>query len=211
MKKKRSNKMQNMLKVTRLREPRANTISTNVFFASRKMDEQVWCESNLEWDVAYLLDHHPQVRGYCEQAIELQWSKSKWIPDFVVLIEENFQYKILIIEVKYMKNLLENKENLIQKYYETEEYIRLEQNNLRNSLSKYPVSTVEFCVVNEKLSQQSFYIHNIRKLHPNHPEKNVQDKIIPEIENIFATQQTMKLGILYKILTQCKKLSTPPK
>ena len=50
-----------MLKLSPLREPRANQISTSIYFYSRKLKRQVWCESNLEWDVAILLEHDPLV------------------------------------------------------------------------------------------------------------------------------------------------------
>lgn len=68
----RKNNLRKMLNVSRLRKPRDNAISTNTLLASRKLNNPVWCESSLERDVAYLLDHHPQDREYCEQAIELK-------------------------------------------------------------------------------------------------------------------------------------------
>ena len=93
-----------LLELIPLREPRANQISTSIFFYSPKLNRQVWCESNLEWDTAILLDHARSVLEYCEQSIELQWSKSTWVPDFVAIVEQDGQYSIIIIEVKY-KNL----------------------------------------------------------------------------------------------------------
>jgi len=90
-----------MLKEKPLREPRANQISTSIYFYSKKLGRQVWCESNLEWDVAIIIEIDPTVMDYCEQAIELKWSKSTWTPDFVVLIRRNNEYIIQIIEVKY--------------------------------------------------------------------------------------------------------------
>jgi len=113
-----------MLTVSPLRKPKANTISTNIFFYSKKMDRQIWWESNLEWDVALLLEHDPTVLEYCEQAITLKWSKSDWIPDFVAHIEHNHEIKALIIEVKYISELLEKRATLEQKYEETSVWIK---------------------------------------------------------------------------------------
>ena len=102
-----------LLQLKSLREPRANQISTSIFFHSPKSNKQVLCESNFEWNTAIILDQNPSVLEYCEQSIELQWSKSTWIPDFVALIEEDEQYTMLILEVKYMQELLGDKDHFI--------------------------------------------------------------------------------------------------
>jgi putative transposase len=153
-----------MLKIKPLREPRANKISTTVFFFSKKLGRQVWCESNAEWDVAILLDHALFVVDYCEQGIELEWSKSKWIPDFVLLFKNGDEYVIFIIEVKYLKDLIENREEFRQKYMETREWIKVNTKKLASRLTDLPVKKVEFLVVTDQIINQSFRTQNLRKL-----------------------------------------------
>lgn len=147
-----------------LRKPRANQISTSVFFYSPKLDRQVWCESNLEWDTAIVLDQEPSIIDFCEQAIELEWSKSKWIPDFVAITESNGEYRLLIIEVKYMKDLLKEKDHFSQKFSETKKWIEAHQKELTAAATSLPVSGVDFLVVTDLILQQSFRVRNCRKL-----------------------------------------------
>lgn len=59
--------------------------------------------------MAIFINVDPSVIDYCEQADELKWSKSTWIPDFVGLLEENGYYIILVIEIKYIINLIKKK------------------------------------------------------------------------------------------------------
>ena len=145
-----------MLKLKPLRKPRANQISTSIFFYSHKLQRQVWCESNLEWDVAILLEHDPHVIDYCEQAIELKWSKSTWIPDFAVLIQHNNHYDILILEVKYLSELIEKRANLKQKYEETKKWLRKQKSLLSGKISDLPIRNIEFIVVTDHTVNQSF-------------------------------------------------------
>ena len=112
-----------LLKLQSLRTPRANQISTSIYFHSPKVNRQVWCESNLEWDCAIALDQNPQVLDYCEQSIKLKWSKSEWIPDFVALVQEDEEFHLYIIEIKYMQELLTKRDHYIQKYNETTDWV----------------------------------------------------------------------------------------
>lgn len=81
------------------------------------------------------MDHDPFVLDYCEQSIELQWSKSTWIPDFVAIVENQDEYHILILEVKYLQELLTNKNHFIQKYDETQEWIKQNFNKLARQIT----------------------------------------------------------------------------
>ena len=120
----------------------------NIYFLFRSLDK----------------DQDPSVLEYCEQSIELQWSKSTWIPDFVALIEEDDQYTMLILEVKYMQELLEDKEHFIQKYDETRDWIAQNFSILATSFTKLPISRIELIIVTDLVLQQSFRVRNCRKL-----------------------------------------------
>ncbi|MFX1283295.1 MAG: Mu transposase C-terminal domain-containing protein [Promethearchaeota archaeon] len=153
-----------MLKTSPLHTPKANQISTTIFFYSKKLRRQVWCQSNLEWDVAILLEHDPFVKSYCEHGIELKWSKSVWTPDFVVFLKIDERYKILIIEVKYLKDLLEKKMEFIKKFSETQKWIDENRNDLSNQITDINNVDIEFIVVTDQIVNQSFRIYNLRKL-----------------------------------------------
>ena len=147
-----------------LRIPRANQISTSVFFYSPKMNRQIWCESNLEWDTAIILDQDPSILEFWEQSIELQWSKSTWIPDFVSLMEAEGKYKILIIEVKYLQELLGDRDHYLQKFTETEEWIRQNFTQIVSQITKLPITQIELLIITDQILHQSFRVRNCRKL-----------------------------------------------
>jgi len=175
-----------LLKLKSLREPRANQISTSIFFHSPKIGRQIWCESNLEWDTAIALDYDPFVLDYCEQSIELHWSKSKWIPDFVALVENKGEYHILILEVKYLQELLEDKEHFIQKYDETQEWILQNFKPLANQITSLPVSSIELIIATDQSLQQSFRVRNCRKLIQAMIENNYNADVYQKINDILS-------------------------
>lgn len=153
-----------MLKINPLHTPKANRISTTIFFYSKKLRRQVWCQSNLEWDIAVLLEHDPSVVSYCEHSIELKWSKSHWTPDFVVLLQSGKIFKILIIEVKYLKDLINKKDMFLQKFSETKKWISENKKSLLNKITNINNAELEFLVVTDQIINQSFRIYNLRKL-----------------------------------------------
>jgi putative transposase len=175
-----------LLHLKSLREPRANKISTSVFFYSPKLNRQVWCESNLEWDTAIVLDHDPSILEYCEQSIELHWSKSNWTPDFVALLEKNGEYKILILEVKYLQELLGDRDHYIQKYSETKEWIQQNFDLIAKQVTKLPIKQIEFHIVTDLILQQSFRVRNCRKLIQAVIEKEPDYLISENIRHIMS-------------------------
>lgn len=200
--------MMSLLQLKSLREPRANQISTTIFFHSPKLNRQVWCESNLEWDTAIILDQDPSVLEYCEQSIELQWSKSTWIPDFVALIEEDEQYTILILEVKYMQELLEDKEHFIQKYDETRDWITQNFSMLATSFTKLPISRIELIIVTDLVLQQSFRVRNCRKLIQAIIENSYDFQIAQNIRDIMRGVAFITLESLVKSINALKRNNT---
>jgi putative transposase len=190
-----------MLRIKPLREPRANKISTTVWYYSRRLGRQVWCESNLEWDVAIVIDSDPLVVEYCEQSIELEWSKGKWIPDFVVLLKDGDSYKILIIEVKYVKELLENYKWFKQKYDETRKYISMNKKKLISEITNERVNEIEFIVVTDKIINQSFRVQNLRKLMEASINPRHHVEIKPNVEAIMTRRPMIKLGELFQALS----------
>jgi hypothetical protein len=189
-----------MLKIKPLREPRANKISTTVFSFSKKLGRQVWCESNAEWDVAILLDHALFVVDYCEQGIELEWSKSKWIPDFVVLFKEGDEYVILIIEVKYLRELLEKKEEFKQKYTETRKWIKTNFKKLASRMTDLPVKRIEFLVVTDQIINQSFRVQNLRKLMQATINVKYYVEIQKHVNAIFSVNPRIELNNLVQAI-----------
>ncbi|MFW9971017.1 MAG: Mu transposase C-terminal domain-containing protein [Candidatus Odinarchaeota archaeon] len=189
-----------MLKIKPLRKPRANQYSTTVYFYSRKLNRYVWCESNLEWDVAILIDVDPSTIDYCEQAIELKWSKSTWIPDFVVLLEENGRYIILIIEVKYIIDLINNKKELKKKYSETKNWIEENKNKIVKNLTDYPIERIEFLVVTDKIIKQSFRIQNFRKFIQASVESEFYFQIESQIKDILKKNPKIRFIDLVNLL-----------
>jgi putative transposase len=168
-----------LLRLQSLREPRVNQISTSVYFYSPKINRQIWCESNLEWDTAIILDQDPMVIEYIEQGIELSWSKSNWIPDFVALIESNGEYRILIIEVKYIQELVSKRDEFLQKYSETQQWIKANFEILAKQITKLPISQIDFIIVTDIVLQQSFRVKNCRKL----IQAVIEDKIDYQIHH----------------------------
>ena len=168
-----------------LREPRANQISTSIYFYSPKLNRQVWCESNLEFDAAIVLDHDPCVLEYCEQSVELEWSKSKWIPDFVAVLEVNGKYKVFILEIKYMKELLGDKRRFKQKFSETQQWIDSHKHELSKQITSLPVQSIELLIVTELVLQQSFRVRNLRKLVQSEIENQYDFALSLEMEKIM--------------------------
>jgi hypothetical protein len=196
--------MMSLLQLKSLRKPRANQISTSIFFYSPKLNRQVWCESNLEWDTGITLDQHPSVLEYCEQSIELRWSKSTWIPDFVALVEEDGQYTILILEVKYLQELIGEKEHFIQKYDETREWIKQNFKTIASTLTKLPISRIEFIVVTDLVLQQSFRVRNCRKLIQALIEDNYNYVIAQQIQDVMQGTAFLPLDSLVRSIDAIK-------
>ena len=192
--------MMSILTLKCLRTPRANQISTSIFFYSPKLNRQVWCESNLEWDMAILLDQNPTVIDYCEQAIEVEWSKSKWTPDFVAIIDENGQFKVLIIEIKYLQELLGDREHYVQKYTETKEWIQKNAAILKSKISNVPIAEIEFLIVTDAVLQQSFRIRNYRKLIQAKIEGTIDVFIQQKIRGIMQNMAQIPLQTLLNLL-----------
>lgn len=76
---------------------------------SIKNNNIVQFESSLERDYVYLLEYDDNIREYCEQPIIIEYLdkgfQRKYIPDFLV---KNYNGDIILIEVKYQKDLLLN-------------------------------------------------------------------------------------------------------
>lgn len=195
-----------MLKLNPLREPRANQISTTVFFYSKKIGRQVWCESNLEWDVAIILDHEPFVVDYCEQAIELEWSKSKWVPDYVVLFKNGNEFIIFIIEVKYLRNLLENREIFKLKYTETKKWLKKNAKDLIPTITDFPVKKIELLIITDQIINQSFRVQNLRKL----MEASINPKYYIEIKKHVKAILALNPKIKLKKLVEAVNLKSLP-
>ncbi len=193
-----------LLQLKSLRKPRANQISTSIFFHSPKLNRQVWCESNLEWDAAIILDQDPSVLEYCEQSIELHWSKSTWIPDFVALVENDDQYTILILEVKYLQELIGEKEHFIQKYDESRKWIKQNYDAIASALTKLPISRIEFIVVTDMVLQQSFRVRNCRKLIQAIIEDNYNYVIAQQIQDILQGTAFLPLDSLARSIDAIK-------
>ncbi len=154
-----------MLKCKPLRNITANKVSSTIFFYSRKKQRQIKCESTLEWSTAIVIEHEPLLIDYCEQAIELKWSRSNWTADFVVLLEnEENSYDILIIEVKYLKDLLADQDHFKMKYSESIDWIRENKNKIISQITNFQVRKIEFLVVTDQIINQSFRMQNLREL-----------------------------------------------
>ncbi len=199
-----------LLSLHRLREPRANQISTSIFFHSPKIGRQIWCESNLEWDTAILLDHAPSVIEYCEQAIELHWSKSSWIPDFVALLKKGEEFHALIIEVKYLQDLLQEKDHFEQKYLETEEWISHNFSRLSSQISKLPITKIDFLVVTDQTLHQSFRVRNCRKLIQAVIEDDIDYLVHNKVQSILKGNKSITLNSLGKSVTALSKIEDFP-
>ena len=195
-----------LLSLKPLRKPRANQISTSIFFHSPKLGRHVWCESNLEWDTAIILDHDPFVLDYCEQSVELQWSKSTWTPDFVAIVENQDEYHILILEVKYLQELLTNKDHYIQKYDETQEWIKQNFNQLARQITSLPVSSIDLIIATDQSLQQSFRVRNCRKLIQTLIEQNVDLNICQKIRDIISGMNQIPLKSLANSIQSILKL-----
>ena len=150
--------------------------------------------------MAILLEHDPTVIDYCEQAIELKWSKSTWIPDFVVLLKNGNEYIILIIEVKYLTNLLENKKEFEHKYSDTELWIEQNKNSILQQLTDKPIKRVEFLVVTDQIINQSFRINNCRKFIQAYTEPSVYIEIKKHIRAILTKRPKIILKDLVEML-----------
>jgi len=200
-----------LLMLNSLRKPRANQISTTIFFHSPKLNRQVWCESNLEWDCAILLDQNPSVLDYCEQSIELKWSKSTWVPDFVALVENNNEYHILILEIKYMQELLGKREHFVQKYDETREWIYQNMEIISNSMTNLPISQIHFIVVTELTLQQSFRFRNLRKLIQSKIEEQFSIDICASIQKVMFGVEQIPIESLANSIQALFKRNKPSK
>lgn len=191
-----------MLKCKPLREITANSMSTTVFFFSKKLQRQVMCESNLEWDTAIVIEHDPTVIDYCEQAIELNWSESNWIPDFVILLKNREgSYDILIIEVKYLKELLEDKDHFKLKYIETKEWINNNYNLLVNKITNLPVRKIDFLVVTEQIINQSFRVQNLRELMEATVDPAIKIEIFRQVKVILLNNPKIEIDRLIHSIT----------
>jgi putative transposase len=200
-----------LLNLYSLREPRANQISTSIYFYSPKLNRQVWCESNLEWDTAIVLDHDPSVVEYCEQAINLQWSKSTWVPDFVAIIEDEGKYKAIILEVKYMEELLGDKDHYIQKYSESQQWIDQNFSNIAEQISSLPIVEIELIIVTDLILQQSFYVRNLRKLIQAKIENQYEFALSLEIEQVLEGYAQIPIETLINAIMALHKRNKPSK
>lgn len=163
-----------MLQLSPLREPRANKISTTIYHFSHKLGRQVWCESNLEWNVAILLDHDPHVIDFCEQTKPKELEKDiTWTPDFVVLYDTG---QIQVLEIKYQIDLFSEKhESYVEKYDKTEKICK--ENGF------------EFLVISDKTVHKSSRLENCRKLME---AKNKTSKNITLENHIIASVQAIE-------------------
>ena len=175
-----------MLNLQPLRDEGANKISTTIYHFSRKLGRQVWCESNLEWIVAILLEHDPTVVDYCEQGLEIPYKEGKWTVDFVVLFKNG---KRMAIEVKYLIDLLdeENKKDYIKKYDTSEKWC------LNNGY--------EFVVVTDQIVGQNDRVDNCRKFMESVPNKDDISKIQPAIQKIVAKRPFITVSELVEQTT----------
>jgi putative transposase len=191
-----------MFKLSPLREPHANHISTTVYFYSRKLNRFVWCESNLEYYVAILLDHDPSVITYCEQAISLRWSQSAWTPDFVALLKIEDKFLILIIEVKYQMDLIKNRQELEKKYLETQTFVHENYYQIRDKITNKTITQIDFIVVTDQIIHQSPRVINCEKVCQSYSDIQISPFIKKQINQILSNQISISIRDLAEILVQ---------
>lgn len=116
----------------RVREINCKYSSLSGQISSRKINDTVQFESSLERDFIYLLEFDTQVKRYLEQPIEIFYKDSfgvyrKYIPDFIITYHDKFR-KDEVVEIKYIKDLRENKDKLDLKFKAAREFCK--KNNL---------------------------------------------------------------------------------
>lgn len=77
--------------------------------SSQKMNRNVWFESSLERDFALMLEFHPEVTGYIEQPITIEYidhdfSVRTYTPDFLVYFDSE-KMNPWLCEIKYRQDL----------------------------------------------------------------------------------------------------------